>query len=61
MQNKIRLVLLFGSIYQHFTFLQTATFFGCFFLFLKYRCSVSFKCKVAFRAPLSETTWCYLV
>ena len=33
--TKIRLALLFGSIYQHFTFLETATGFTCFFLSLK--------------------------
>jgi len=29
-KQKIRLVLLFGSIYQHFTFLQIATYFTWF-------------------------------
>jgi len=33
MVNKNRLVLLFGSIYQHFIFLQTVTCFTVFFVF----------------------------
>jgi len=38
--------LLFDSICQHFCLLETATCFNCFLLFLKYRCSLPFKCKV---------------
>jgi len=32
MVNKIRLVMLFGSIYQHIIVSQTATCFTCFLL-----------------------------